>query len=99
MVAKSGPGRPDLALLTAPAEQDLLAALQRHEEEVASALGRGDVQAGLRALAGLAAPLDRFFTDVLVLVDDEGLRNARLGLLARVEKLFLTLADVSKLST
>jgi len=35
---------------------------------------------------------------VLVLCDDAELRNARLALLARVEKLFLRLADVSRLS-
>ena len=44
------------------------------------------------------APLDAFFTDVLVICDDEALRAARLALLARVEKLFLRLADVSRLS-
>jgi glycyl-tRNA synthetase beta chain len=65
---------------------------------VKRALDRGDVSAGLRALAALAAPLDTFFTEVLVICDDEGLRAARLALLARVERLFLRLADVSRLS-
>ncbi len=98
MVAKSGQGRFAGELLVEPAEKGLLASLVRTEEAVEGALGRGDHVAGLHALAGLADPLDRFFTDVLVICEDERLRAARLALLARVEKVFLRLADVSRLS-
>ena len=98
MVAKGGSGRFAAELLREKAERELLAAVQKAEKEVQRSAGRGDHAAGLRALAGLAAPLDAFFTDVLVICDDEGLRAARLALLARVEALFLRLADVSRLS-
>jgi glycyl-tRNA synthetase beta chain len=98
MVAKNGPGRFSPQLLKERAEKELVAAVAKTEKEVAEALGRGDHVAGLHALAGVAEPLDRFFTDVLVICEDEALRAARLGLLARVEKVFLVLADVSRLS-
>jgi glycyl-tRNA synthetase beta chain len=98
MVAKNGQGKPTGRLLKEPAEKELVAAVTGTEREVGEALERGDHAGGLRALAALAGPLDRFFTDVLVICEDEDLRAARLGLLARVEKVFLRLADVSRLS-
>ena len=98
MVAKSGEGRFDAALLKEEAERGLLGAVEKTEKEVHRAVGRADYEGGLRSLARLAAPLDRFFTDVLVICEDESLRAARLALVARVEKVFLRLADVSRLS-
>ncbi|MBZ5589991.1 MAG: glycine--tRNA ligase subunit beta [Acidobacteriia bacterium] len=98
MVGKSGEGRFDGALLKEKAEQELLSAVEKVEKEVQRAVGHADHVAGLRSLAKLAAPLDRFFTDVLVICDDGDLKAARLALLARVEKVFLRLADVSRLS-
>jgi glycyl-tRNA synthetase beta chain len=41
--------------------------------------------------------LDRFFTEVLVLCEDAELRQARLGILAKVQRMFLQLADLAKL--
>jgi glycyl-tRNA synthetase beta chain len=98
MVSKSGEGRFVGQLLREPAEKGLVTAVSKAEKEVEKSVKRGDYEAGLRALATLAAPLDTFFTDVLVICDDENLRAARLALLARVEKVFLRLADVSRLS-
>jgi glycyl-tRNA synthetase beta chain len=98
MVAKGGAGTADEKRMTEPAERLLLEALAGVEREAGKALGGGDHAAALRALAKLADPLERFFTDVLVLCDDEALRAARLALLARVERLFLQVADLSKLS-
>jgi glycyl-tRNA synthetase beta chain len=98
MVSKSGEGRLVGQLLREPAEKELSAAVSKAEKEVQRTTERGDYVAGLRALAKLAAPLDTFFTEVLVICDDENLRAARLALLARVEKVFLRLADVSRLT-
>ena len=98
MVSKSGEGRFVGQLLREPAEKELLAAISKAEKEVQRTVERGDYVTGLRALATLAAPLDTFFTDVLVICEDKDLRAARLALLARVEKVFLRLADVSRLS-
>jgi glycyl-tRNA synthetase beta chain len=98
IVSKSGPGSRDAKVLEEPAERELLAALGGVESKVGTALAAANHAAAVRALAELAAPLDRFFTDVLVMCDDEALKAARLGLLARVEELFLRLADLSRLA-
>lgn len=98
IVARGGKGHAAPELLSVPAEVELARLLAGVERDADAALAAGDHGAGLRALATLAAPLDRFFTDVLVITDDESLRAARLALLARVETLFLRLADLSRLS-
>jgi glycyl-tRNA synthetase beta chain len=51
----------------------------------------------LNQLASLREPVDQFFDGVLVMCDDEKLRLNRLALLASVRKLFLKVADISKL--
>jgi glycyl-tRNA synthetase beta chain len=81
----------DLALLTEPAERDLHAAV------APVARSDGGYEARLRSLAGLRAPVDRFFDDVLVMAEDPKIRANRLGLLAEVLSLFYRIADISKL--
>jgi glycyl-tRNA synthetase beta chain len=98
MVAKGGDGAPSEKRLKEPAEKELVRQLEKVEKDVLKAEARTDHLAALRALATLAAPLDRFFTDVLVLCEDVELRQARLALLGRVQKLFMRVADVSRLS-
>ncbi len=54
------------------------------------------------ALAGLATirrPLDDFFDKVMVMVDDEAVRNSRLGLLQMVATTFQSIADFSEVVT
>jgi glycyl-tRNA synthetase beta chain len=46
-------------------------------------------------MSGLKAPIDTFFDDVMVMVDDEKLRNNRLGLLRKVAGMFSNVADFS----
>lgn len=88
----------DESVLIVTAERELLAAVESAEARAGNALLEGDHEAALHALAALAGPLDRFFTDVMVLCEDPTLRQARLALLARIERVFLRLADVSRLS-
>ena len=52
----------------------------------------------LHTLAGLKAPVDRFFDDVLVMAEDSDLKNNRLALLGELRDLFLDVADISRLS-
>ena len=98
MLAKSGVGARRDEVLREPAEQALAEALDGAEKRVGAALSDGAVSHAFRALSVLADPLDRFFEDVMVLCEDEALREARLGLLARVEALFVKLADLSRLA-
>ena len=49
-------------------------------------------------LADLRDPVDRFFDDVMVMAEDEAVRNNRLALLGELRALFLDVADISRLS-
>ncbi|MDY6798185.1 MAG: DALR anticodon-binding domain-containing protein, partial [Pseudomonadota bacterium] len=60
---------------------------------------QGDYSSALRSLAQLREPVDRFFDDVMVMADDEAVRNNRLALLNRLRNLFLRVADISLLPT
>jgi len=51
----------------------------------------------LTQLAKLREPVDTFFDDVMVMVEDEAIRANRLALLNRLRALFLKLADISRL--
>ncbi len=97
ILAKGERGEGEARSLVEPAELALRQALEGVAAEVDRAVGAGDHAAGLRALAALAAPLDRFFVDVMVMCEDPALRQARLALLARLEGVFLRLADLSRL--
>lgn len=97
ILAKADTGLGAEQLLVEPAERALLKVLNSVEEAVAQAAAAGDHAAGLRALAAVAAPLDRFFVEVMVMCEDAALRQARLALLARLERVFLGLADLSRL--
>jgi glycyl-tRNA synthetase beta chain len=81
----------DAGLLTEAAERELHAAVARLSGTNGSYEGR------LRALAGLRAPVDRFFDDVLVMAEDAKVRANRLGLLSQALSLFYRIADISKL--
>jgi glycyl-tRNA synthetase beta chain len=92
-------GEVDEALLQSPAEQLLLEALRGIEPRVAAAVERGDYVSAMTDLAGLRAPVDAFFDDVMVMVEDPALRGNRLALLARLARRFDAVADISRLAT
>ena len=52
----------------------------------------------LAALAALREPIDRFFTDVLVMDDDPKVRDNRLRLLNRFASVFGDVADIGALA-
>ena len=56
---------------------------------------RRDYAAALRSIASLADPLERFFTDVMVMVDDPAVRSNRLALLQSIGR---TLSRVARLT-
>ncbi|MCC7367623.1 MAG: glycine--tRNA ligase subunit beta [Chloroflexi bacterium] len=74
------------ALLVEPAETALLAAYERAEAQ-ASAVSADDIDGLVAAVLPLADPIDRFFTDVLVMAEDPALKESRLGLLQRIRDL------------
>lgn len=80
------------------AEKALHNALLNAREKVAPMLEHRRYAEILNQLADLRDPVDRFFDDVMVMADDEAVRNNRLALLGELRALFLDVADISRLS-
>jgi len=97
MVSKEGEGEFRPELLREPAERALVEQVASVERQIEGLLAHRDWQEAFRLLGTLAQPLDQFFTEVLVLCEEPALRHGRLGLLAKVQRMFLQLADLSKL--
>lgn len=91
------PNTPDATLLTHPTEQALLAALAEVGPQAEAATARGDYAGALALLAPLVTPIGKLFDDVMIMDQDAGVRAARLSLLAQADRIFLPLADFSKL--
>jgi len=85
-------------LLSEPAEQNLAVVLEEKSAEVMPSFEAGDYEKALKALASLQAPVDRFFDEVMVMANEETLRNNRIALLQSLRALFLHVADISLLS-
>jgi len=83
--------------LQEPAEQALLAGFDASRPRVQQAIDAGDYRGALTEIAGLRPPVDRFFTEVFVMVDDPALKIARLTLMAELRDLVLQLADISEI--
>lgn len=79
------------------AERMLFEEVIEAEAAVEKHLTARDYPAALHRLAALRPALDRFFDDVMVMVDDENMKANRLALLARLRALFLRIADVARL--
>jgi glycyl-tRNA synthetase beta chain len=95
IVKGQAPQTYDRKVLREPAERALGAGLEEALPEIARLQARQDHLGALRAIARLAGPLDRFFADVMVLVDDRRLRDNRLALLQSIGDLFLRIGDFS----
>ena len=91
-------GAVQTALLQEPAEQALWQAWQDKQPAFEQALAARDYRAALEPLATLGAPLDAFFTDVMVMSDDPALQQNRLTLLTTLQRGFDKIADLSLLS-
>lgn len=88
----------DNTLLIDSAEKALALSLAELTSEVKPLQLDRDYTEVLRQLARLRQPVDQFFDDVMVMVDDDALRNNRLALLQQLRNLFLEVADISLLA-
>ncbi len=79
-------------------EQSLLSAVDAASASVSDKLAAGAYAEALAALAALREPIDRFFTDVLVMDDDPKVRDNRLRLLNRFASVFGDVADIGALA-
>ena len=85
------------ALLAETAEQALAAKLAELQPQLAPLFANADYQQALTLLASLRESVDQFFEDVMVMADDEALKNNRLALLNNLREQFLHVADISLL--
>jgi glycyl-tRNA synthetase beta chain len=88
----------DAGLLFEPAEKALAEAFAQISPRAQRLLDDGDYTASLKALAPLKVPVDQFFDDVMVNVDDARLRANRLALLAQLRAQMNRVADLSLLA-
>jgi glycyl-tRNA synthetase beta chain len=86
----------DAGALALPAERELGAAATSLASDVEATIGVRDFDRGLRRVAELAAPLDRFFVDVLVMDKDEAVKRNRIALLQSIHGQIVRLADLSQ---
>ena len=87
----------DLSALKEPAETALRDELERRQQVIEAAIGAGDYRRAFAEAAKFGPSVDKFFTDVFVMVDDQALRAARLALMKRLESLILRLGDISEI--
>lgn len=90
-------GAIDVALCVEPAEQVLAQSVLGLAKEVQPLIAQGEYTAVLDKLAGLRQPVDNFFDNVMVNVEDAKLRQNRLAILNTLQGLFLQVADISLL--
>ncbi|NNO00933.1 glycine--tRNA ligase subunit beta [Vibrio sp. B1-2] len=87
----------NLTLLQEAAEKALAEEVEVMTEALEPAFATGDYQQALSKLAALREPVDAFFDNVMVMADDEALKQNRLTLLNNLRNLFLQIADISLL--
>ena len=90
-------GTPDPALYEEQAEKALAGAIAAARAAASDAIGAEDFEAAMTALAGLRAPVDTFFDDILVNADDPAIRENRLRLLNEIREATRAVADFSKI--
>ena len=87
------------ALLTEASEKKLFQELTSAAEKVTPMFDQGDYKTALQQLAGLRETVDGFFDDVMVMVEDEAVKNNRIALLSQLAGLFIKAADLSRLQS
>ena len=84
-------------LFTEQAETNLWNALDALRETVSDHIAGRDYITAISELATIRNAVDTFFDDVMVMADDEAVKQNRLALLNQIYQLFLQVADVSRL--
>ena len=82
-------------LIVEETEKALYLSFKRVSELSRPLIAESDYARALELMAELKSPIDAFFDKVMVMVEDEKLRNNRLGLLSELAELFRCVADFS----
>ena len=99
-ILKGSPPKKEInpSLFAEPAEQSLYQSFLNAKERIDQHLGKRDYPSALLEMTRMKKPIDEFFEGVMVMVEDEAIRNNRLALLDDIGKVFLRIADFSKLT-
>lgn len=87
----------DETLLSEDAEKKLFTTLSSLSKTVEPMFDSGDYEQALSKLSLLRDPVDAFFDSVMVMAEDEAIKNNRIALLNTMNQLFLRAADLSRL--
>lgn len=88
----------DEGLFQIEAEKDLYASWLEVSGKVGKLTAERDYLGALAEIAALKGPVDAFFDNVMVMADDERIRNNRLALLTGISRLFGAIADFGRVS-
>jgi len=91
------PENTDPSLFEGDEERLLHQLVEQKRQQIEPMLTAYDYEAVLLSLAELRQPVDHFFDEVMVMVDDPALRANRLALLDQLRHLFLKVADISRI--
>lgn len=84
-------------LLVEEEEIELYEAFNSIEDKVITWLNKKEYDKALEQFIALREPVDNFFDHVMVMVDDEELRENRLSLLSKIAETMLMICDLSKI--
>ncbi|NOR43096.1 MAG: glycine--tRNA ligase subunit beta [Gammaproteobacteria bacterium] len=85
------------SLFTEEAEKNLFDVLNVLSKTVEPLFVSGDYETALSQLSSLRDPVDAFFDSVMVMADDDDVKNNRIALLHTMNQLFMRAADLSRL--
>jgi glycyl-tRNA synthetase beta chain len=84
-------------LLQQAEEKTLAQEVAAKQQTLEPLMANSDYSAALNELAGLRTAVDAFFDNVMVMADDDAVKNNRLALLKQLQGLFIGIADISVL--
>jgi glycyl-tRNA synthetase beta chain len=87
----------DEMLLQEPAEKELFENMITIAEALMNQVGDRDYDTAFETLNNFVGPINRFFENTMVMVEDERVKNNRLALLQRISGLLSVIADLSLL--
>jgi glycyl-tRNA synthetase beta chain len=84
--------------LTEPSEAALAREIEERWPKINDAKSRDHYADAMKMIVGLREPVDRFFTDVLVMAEDPQVRKDRLSLLTMLRETITQIADISEMA-
>lgn len=85
-------------LLKEPEEKELHQKFLETKNKVETAVKGNDYPAALRELILIRKPVDNFFEKILIMAQDEQVKNNRMALLSSIHVFFMKIADFSKIT-